>query len=260
MPDDRVPVRHGAHALVVPVTRWGRDCVLKVSHRGLEPAGEVLALRTWDGQGAVQLLEADEGGDVLLLERLDAAATLGHCPPGQVGPVAGRLIRRLSVPAPAGLTTARAQAGAIAATIARPVRHGDPLPVRWVRTAGELAEELRHDDAPEVLVHADLTTANVLRRIAGEWVAIDPQPLAGPPERSVPELLLTAVDACAGDACTGDAGLHRLLADVVAAGGLDAERARAWVVVRAVDYWTWAVGAGLTLDPQRCRRLLAAFA
>lgn len=45
----------------------------------------------------------------------------------------------------------------------------------------------------------------------------------------------------------------------VTAGDLDPGRARRWLVARTVQYWAWALGAGLTEDPVRCRRLLAEF-
>ena len=45
---------------------------------------------------------------------------------------------------------------------------------------------------------------------------------------------------------------------VVEAAGLDRDRARDWVVLRAADYLRWGLDHGLTEDPLRCRRLLAA--
>jgi len=54
--------------------------------------------------------------------------------------------------------------------------------------------------------------------------------------------------------------VHTLLAILVDAGNLDHDRARAWTIVRAVDYWLWGLGASLTEDPVRCRRLLEVLA
>jgi streptomycin 6-kinase len=45
----------------------------------------------------------------------------------------------------------------------------------------------------------------------------------------------------------------------VSAAGLDRDRARDWVVWRTVDYWLWGLSVGLTEDPVRCARLVAAF-
>ncbi|MEZ0163187.1 aminoglycoside phosphotransferase family protein [Kineococcus sp. LSe6-4] len=256
--EDTAPA-HGAHALVLPVRRGGQPCVLKLSHRGDDTLGEVIALRAWAGRGAVRLLDSDDGGDVLLLERLDATRTLSSCPPGDLGGVVGRLVRELAVPAPAGTTTARSQAAAIAGGVAeRQHRQGNPLPERWVRDAVRRAEHLRDGgDGGDVLVHADLTPDNVLWRPAtgttpGRWVVIDPKPVAGPPERALPELLWTLADHPAARDVRG------LLRTVCAAGDLDEGRARDWVVARTVDYWLWAHAVGLTTDPVRCHRVLTA--
>jgi streptomycin 6-kinase len=46
---------------------------------------------------------------------------------------------------------------------------------------------------------------------------------------------------------------------VVEAAGLGLDHGRDWVVYRAVDYWLWGLSAGLTEDPERCRRLVEPF-
>ena len=51
--------------------------------------------------------------------------------------------------------------------------------------------------------------------------------------------------------------IHALFATLTRTGMLHSDRARAWTIVQAVDYWLWGLGAGLTEDPRRCERLLA---
>ncbi|WP_380171879.1 aminoglycoside phosphotransferase family protein [Kineococcus sp. DHX-1] len=252
--DEGVPA-HGAHALVLPVRRDGRACVLKLSHRGDDVRGEVTALRTWAGRGAVRLLDADVEGDVLLLERLDTSRSLSDCPPEEVSRAVGRLLRELAVPARDGTPTTAAEAEQIARTVGdRQRRLGNPLPERWVTASRHAAELLSTRAVVPTLVHADLTPDNVLRRPGAGWVVVDPKALAGPPERSLPELLWRLVDHPAGR------DLPALLRSICAAGDLDEELAREWVVARTVDYWSWAVDVGLTTDPLRCRAVLAALA
>jgi len=120
------------------------------------------------------------------------------------------------------------------------------LAARWGADAAVGAARELAGSASSVLVHTDLHGGNVLAGDREPWLAIDP-------ERSVPELLWTRVDDVP-DA----AGFRAVLAEVVAAGHLDADRARAWVLARTVDHWLWAVGVGLTEDPRRCARVLAA--
>ena len=250
---DRGPAAHGTNALVVPVRRGDRPCVLKLAWRGGDPGHEVAALRAWDGRGAVRLLAADDSGTVLLLERLDSDRSLAGIDPGTAAELAGRLIRRLAVPGPEGLPGTAAAAADIAATLpGRQAVLGAPVPAEWADAAVDAARGLA-GSAASALVHTDLHGGNVLAGDREAWLAIDPKPAVGDPERSVAELLWTRADDVP-DA----AGLRAVLARVVDAGELDPDRARAWVFARTVDHWLWGLGVGLTEDPRRCARVLAA--
>ncbi len=104
-----------------------------------------------------------------------------------------------------------------------------------------------------LVVHADLHYGNVLAGTREPWLAIDPKPVSGEPEHAVPELLWTRVDEVA-DA----SGIRDLLAVLVESAQLDADKARAWAVVRCADYWLWGLEHGLTRDPKRCERIVNA--
>jgi streptomycin 6-kinase len=54
--------------------------------------------------------------------------------------------------------------------------------------------------------------------------------------------------------------IRALLAAITRAAALDPAKARAWTIVRAVDYWLWGLDHGFTEDPVRCHRLLDALA
>ena len=129
---------------------------------------------------------------------------------------------------------------------------GFPVPAAWADAAVDAARQLA-DSTASALVHTDLHWGNVLAGEREPWVAIDPKPAYGDPERSVPELLWTRADEV-----PDPTGLRTLLSAVLDAGSLDPDRAQAWVVARTVDYWQWAVGVGLIDDPQRCARVLTA--
>lgn len=248
-------LRHGANALVVPVTQQGRPSVLKVSWHAESVAREATALRAWDGHNAVLLLDAAPDDGALLLERLDDTTTLDGLDLLPAAETAGSLVCRLAIPAPADLPRLRDQAAEGAETLwPRQRSLGDPLPIRWVDQAVRLQRDLAAD-AGGLLVHADLHYGNVLAGTRAPWLAIDPRAVAGDPELSVPELMWVRLDEA-----PDDPAVHSLLAAVVGAGGLDADKARAWTVVRAVDYWLWGLDAGLTDDPVRCRRLLEVLA
>ena len=254
-------LRHGANALVVPVTQHGehspqgRPCVLKVSWHAESVAEEATALRAWDGHHAVLLLDAAPDDGALLLERLDDSRTLQGLDLLAAAETAGDLVRCLAIPAPGGLPRLRDKAAEVAASL-RPRQRalGDPLPSRWVDMADRLERELAAD-AGELLVHSDLHYGNVMAGMRNPWLAIDPRAVAGDPELSVPELMWSRLDEAADDSV-----VRTLLAAVVGAGALDADKALAWTVVRTVDYWLWGLDAGLTEDPLRCRRLLEVLA
>jgi streptomycin 6-kinase len=242
---------HGGFAVVMPVHRGEEACVLKISQLTEAVAAEALALSAWDGQGAVRLLEADPAAGVLLLERLNPQRTLFDLPWPAAAHVAAALLRRLaSVPAPPGVPPLRQVAETLAATLPdRNDRAGGPVPKAYLDAAAALARELSAR-AGDRLVHADLHYGNVLAGDREPWLAIDPRAVAGDPEHAVPELLWARLDE------VGAAGLRRLLAILVTDGGLDAELARSWSIVRCADFWLWALEHGLTDDPVRCQRIL----
>jgi streptomycin 6-kinase len=93
---------HGYMALVVPVLRGDARCALKVSWIDDETVNEAAALALWNGGGAVRLLDADDTAGALLLEWLDPRRRLAEADLSVAVPVAGRLLRRLAVPVPAG--------------------------------------------------------------------------------------------------------------------------------------------------------------
>jgi len=241
----------GYHGVVVPVRRGTERCVLKLAWPAERTVTEAGALAAWRGRGAVLLLEADLEAGALLLERLDPTRTLERMDLGAAAQVAGRLLRRLAIPAPAGVRPLRAVAADIAGSLqGRQERLGRPVPEGWLATAGGLAQELGAS-AGDRLVHADLHYGNVLAGNREPWLAIDPKPVAGDPEHAVPELLWTRVDELQ------DAqAIRRLLAVLAGSGDLDGEKARGWAIVRCVDYWLWGLENGLTEDPKRCRRIL----
>ncbi|MGH8791519.1 MAG: aminoglycoside phosphotransferase family protein, partial [Stackebrandtia sp.] len=99
------PATHGAVALVLPVRRADdAPAVLKLQPVDEETCGEPIALRAWDGDGAVRLLEHDPGSGAMLLESLDAQRPLSSLAETAAVEILSHLLARLSArPAPAGL-------------------------------------------------------------------------------------------------------------------------------------------------------------
>lgn len=238
------PAMHGMCALVLPVERAdGTPAVLKLQDLDGETAGEPVALRLWDGDGAVRLLEYDEASGTLLLERLDAARDLAGVPVREgVAVIAGLLTRLTARPAPAGLRTLGGIAGAMldeapAAVRSLPAGAERRLLLDCAAAVREVAGE-----PGERLLHWDLHFENVLAPVpdAGAggrepWLAIDPKPLAGDPGFELLPALVNRFDP-------GDI-LWRfdLMTEVM---GLDRERARSWTLGRVLQSCLWDVGDG----------------
>lgn len=251
-PDDD-PVVCGGSAVVIPVRRGPERYMLKVDSQVDNSKQQASALARWNGHGAVGLVAAmpDVGG--LLLERLDWRRSLRDVEVFAAAQIAGRLLRRLAVSPPPGLPQLVDVANVLVESFpTRQRRLGDPLPPRWVDAATALAADLATCTA-EWLVHADLHNENVLAGRREPWLAIDPRVVVGDPEYAVAELLWTRVDEL-----PSGSGVERLLAVVVEAAELDADRAHDWALVRCVDYWLWGLERGLTADPISCERVLEA--
>ncbi|MBX3016145.1 MAG: hypothetical protein KF832_31780 [Caldilineaceae bacterium] len=243
-------VRHGYLGLTVPVQRRGEACILKVAW--IEEAGqaEAAALAAWQGRGAVQLLAAEPTLGALLLERLDATRSLWTLPVTEAVVVAGQLLRRLAIPAPAGFRSTAVMGQAMATLLPeRWGRYGEPMPRPLLERVMALARELAQEEG-RLLVNYDLIYEDVLAGAREPWLAIDPKVAVGQPEFGLAQLLWTRLDEI-----EASGGLAKHFALLVEAAGVDYRRAQAWTLVRCVDYWFWALSAGFTEDPMRCARL-----
>ena len=247
--------RHGYNGVAVPVLRGGEPLVLKVNWPGHLVEEQALALRLWDGQGTVQLVEVDPTAGALLLERLDDQQTLDDLPLEQAVPIIGTILRRLAIPAPKDhryRTTAE-----VAAELRDSLRHrweatGRPFTGRVVEASVVLAEDLA-GAAPAVMVDSDLYYEHVLSGQREPWLVIDPLVLVGDIEYQCGQLLWTRCDEMADGA-----RLRWCLDALVDAASLDPARAHAWAILRAVDYRIWGLAAGFTEDPVRCQRIVEA--
>jgi streptomycin 6-kinase len=193
---------------------------------------EHLALRAWDGHGAVRLLRADPRRHLLLTERTDPGDDLGSLDPWEGCTQVGGLyavLHRTPVPQPPRLADLApgwlADLDRPAVTAAVPRRFAEQVR-SW--TPGLVDP----DEAVPVLLHGDLRPETVRAAPGGRWLAVAPRPATGDPAYEVAAVLRRWVGAEASGDLRGDL-LERFYA-VVDAAGLDEDRARAWVVVRTV--------------------------
>ncbi|MFF4213746.1 aminoglycoside phosphotransferase family protein [Streptomyces sp. NPDC001796] len=236
------PAMCGVCALVLPVLRAeATPAVLKLQFLDEETVGEPLALRAWDGEGAVRLLEYDAATGTLLLERLDASRTLTQVPDTReaVLVVAGLLARLTAVPAPEGLRRLGDIARAMLEQAPRVLeRIPDPADRRLVADCAAALREVVSEPGDRLL-HWDLHYDNVLAADRAPWLAIDPKPLAGDPGFD----LLPAIRNRYEPAET-----RWRFEALTAALGLDRERARAWTLGRVLQNSLWDIKDGRPLE------------
>jgi streptomycin 6-kinase len=218
------PLLNGMCAVVLPVRQAdGHPAALKITWVGEETENEPLALRLYDGEGAVRLLDHDEELGALLLERLDHTHTLNDEPIEKAVEVIGSLLRRhRDLEAPAEVRR-----------FAGKVREHPAIPGKMLDAARDVA-----DTRPmgSTLVNEDLHYENVLRGDREPWLMIDPKPLSGDREYSMIPLLWNRFEEL-----DGRRGLNDRFLALCDAGELDVAKARDWTFYRAVVNWVWCL-------------------
>ncbi|MDH6435399.1 streptomycin 6-kinase [Streptomyces sp. SAI-144] len=237
---------HGVAALVLPVVRRadGTPAVLKLQLLDEESAGEPVALRLWDGDGAVRLLDHDPVTHTMLLERLDSDRMLSTLPGTRdaVLVIAGLLAHLTAGPAPAGMRRLGDIAQAMLDRTPEALKRIADPEVR--RTVADCAAAVREvvDEPGDRLLHWDLHDENVLASERAPWLAIDPKPLAGDPGFELWPALDNRFDA---DEITWR---FDAMTDVL---GLDRARARAWTLGRLLQNSLWDIKDGRPLEPRQ---------
>ncbi|MGW5640983.1 aminoglycoside phosphotransferase family protein [Streptomyces sp. NPDC003832] len=250
-------VMHGGVGLIVPVLRRAQErAVLKVSFPHPGNVHEPDAFVAWGGRGAVLLHERDDERFAMLLERV-SSSTLAEVEDGdELVTVAGRLNRRLAVPAPPGLPRLCERADAWESELARDAAElPHTLPRQVLDTAEATVRELGRG-GPDTLLHGDLHARNILRAGREPWLAVDPKGYAGDPAYDGGTLLKSRAPTLLAADDLGKA-VHRILDVFAEAAELDRERVRRWAQFHAVQaaFWGRRHGFRIARDGPRLDRL-----
>lgn len=230
--------QHGFCSIVLPVrTAETTPAILKLAFPDDESEHEHIALRRWDGRGTVRLLRANPHRRAMLLERLHAR-NLNDVWDLEACEIVADLYRQIHVPAPPQLRPLTAFIEKWNADLVSLPR-GAAVPHRLVEQALSLGADLVTDPASTgTLIHGDLHYENVLAADREPWLIIDPKPMSGDPHYEIAPMLFDRFDEFKGQVREG---VRRRLHTLVDVAGLDADRARAWVIIRMMHDAMWEI-------------------
>jgi streptomycin 6-kinase len=229
-------------------TREGDDVVLKVQDPHRESEHEAEALRLWDGEGAVRLLDEEPDEYALLLERCVPGTPLSAAGAETALDVLVELLPRLWKPAGQPFRSLAAEAAWWADSLEDTwERFGRPFERKLLDAALEALQQLPRTQGPQVLLHQDLHGDNVLAAQREPWLAIDPKPLVGEREFGVAPVVRSRELGHSRREVL--ARFDRLVSEL----GLDRERARGWTIGQTIAW-----GFGLPVHAEVARWLVEA--
>ncbi|MEU4706908.1 aminoglycoside phosphotransferase family protein [Nocardia salmonicida] len=251
------PFGGGTHAYVASARREdGVGVVLKVPMVDEENRAEATALHSYDGDGAVRLLDYDPGSGALLLEWVRPGAELLTQPgfpslegrPENADKVAFacglyRRLRRPPTATPAGfpaLPEATDIVAGLRARLADPetalAEHISPLlgerVAHWCAELSESTDEL-------LIVNRDTHLGNIVAAEREPWLLIDPKPYLGEAAFDAGFLIMIQVQSTPTPE-------HAGAVVVSTARHLDVpvDRAGGWAFLRAIEEIVWSVEDG----------------
>jgi streptomycin 6-kinase len=216
---------------VVPVLRGTKEMVLKVQWPHDECTHEANALRVWNGNGSIKLLEYDADRHALLVERCTPGTCLAAARDVDPISVLTDLLPRLWQPAGSPFISLKDEALRWATTMhASWATAGQRCELELVDAAAEFLLQLASSQGDQVLLHQDLHGENVLASQREPWLVIDPKPLVGEREFSLSPIIRSFELGHTKHAVLER--LNRLSADL----HLDRERVRRWTIGQTVAW------------------------
>lgn len=228
-------------SIVFPATRSdGSPVVLKIQYPHRESDAEADALRAWNGEGAVRLLEHDAEHHALLLERCEPGTHLSTVGAAEAVGVLTRLLPRLWVSAEGSFTSLSDEASQWIAELPPSwERAGRPFEQALLDAALDALVHLSGTQGEQVLIHQDLHGDNVLRATREPWLVIDPKPLTGEREFSLAPIIRSY------ELGHSQADVVRRLDTLSVALRVDRERARLWAMAQTL---AWAFDGARASD------------
>ena len=195
----------------------------------MEGQDEISGLRFWNGQGTVELLEADLESGAMLLERCLPGTTLHSESETRQDEVVATLLKRIRSlsRSPSELSGFRLLSLMIELWCSETIAQRHLWPDTGLVEEGlRVFKELARAAPTDVLLATDLHAGNVLRSQREPWLVIDPKPFVGDRAYDPVQHLMNCETRLHRDPVE----LVRRVADLAA---VDAERLRLWTFARA---------------------------
>lgn len=248
---ERVQVPGGRGSLVALVrTSDGTPAVLKLAPRRARPKSERAALAHWGGLGAVQLLDAEVGEGVLLLERLHPDVSVRSLPEAKALLEAAGTLRRLWVEPPAThpFETVAERTGRQAVAM-RADAAADPEVAPLIDAALAAREELLAAPVEQRLLHGTFRQSKVLAGDRMPWLAVGPDPVVGESAFDLARLVRDRVEDLIAQP-SGASTTRRRIKRLAESLEVDQERLRGWTLFRAVESGVRARRVGREQDAE----------
>lgn len=220
----------------------GSESVFKAGVPNRELTTEIEALRVYNGEGMVRLLESDAEMGLILMERLIPGKPLSTIEDEDeaVG-IACQVMRRLrrSVPEDHPFPTVADWAKGLHRLRREFNGNAGPFPEDLVVLAEKLFDDLIPTPSGSVLLHGDLHHGNILSTDRSGWVALDPKGVVGEPEYEVGAFLRNPLPEIA-EHPNLDRILSRRLDQFSEQLGFDRERILGWGLAQAVLSGWWS--------------------
>ena len=228
----REPFSYAQASLALPAKRLnGERVVLKIQYPDRDSEHEAEALARWRGEGAVRLLDHDQGRHALLLERCEPGVHLSSLDPDDAIDVMIGLLPRSWIPVRGPFRHLAEESAWLAGELQRDWDGtGRSVDGRLVEAALEAFERLSGTQGDQVLVNQDLHADNVVSAAREPWLVIDPKPLVGEREFGVAAIVRGSELGHSREAVVGR--LDRLAGALA----LDRERVRLWTLAHTVAW------------------------
>lgn len=219
----------------------GSKAVMKIGFpRDREFQTEIDALETYDGRGAVRLLENDRPNSVILIDHVIPGTPLSTVKDEEEATrIIASVIRTLVRPLPEKnkFIPISEWIRAIPEFLKNPPKD-TVIPTPLIKKASETFKELIASSSDPVLIHADLHHDNILRSDTEGWTAIDPKGIAAEHEYETAAMIRNPYNRLRGTTELTEI-LRKRIQILSAELNFDPERIREWGFAQSVLSAVW---------------------